>query len=69
MNEADKSIRDGIEEAMRASGKTASDIARELDVSRSHVSQVLVGKRGTIPQSLVDILDNLNLELVAVPKK
>ena len=68
MSGTDKAVRDGIEKAMRAAGKSASDIARDLEVSRSHVSQVLVGKRSTIPQSLIDILENLDLELVALPK-
>ena len=68
MSGTDKAVRDGIEKAMRAAGKSASDIARDLEVSRSHVSQVLVGKRSTIPQSLIDILESLDLELVALPK-
>lgn len=65
----DERIRQSIKQTMGEKGLTQQAIADELGVKQPSVAAVIGGSRGTIPQSLVDILDVLDLELIAVPKK
>lgn len=50
-------------------GLSAADVARQLKIKHQSISPLLKGDRGRIPQSLIDLLDVLNLELVIQPKK
>lgn len=61
-------IRVKIREEMNRQGVTQAELARQLGVKPPSLAQVLSGKRGTMPESLMDVLDALGLELVAVPK-
>jgi transcriptional regulator with XRE-family HTH domain len=63
MTDTDLQIREAAKEALKERFGTESELARAMGVSRSHINQVLSGARGTIPQSLIDVLDALNLEL------
>ena len=47
---------------------TAADLARKLDVSHQAVSQVLSGERGKMPQSLLNLMEVMGLELVVCEK-
>ncbi|WP_019587573.1 helix-turn-helix domain-containing protein [Deinococcus apachensis] len=62
-------IRVQIREEMNRQGVTQAELARRLGIKPPSLAQVLSGKRGTMPDSLMDVLDALGLELVAVPRK
>lgn len=64
----DARIREAIRQAMSEQGVTQQAIANRLGVKQPSVSAVVSGSRGIIPQSLVNILDVLSLELVVRPK-
>lgn len=68
MNPTDEHIRRVMRDAIRTQKLTQLQLAERLEVKQPSVAAVLSGKRGTIPQSLVDVLDVLGLELIAVPK-
>ncbi|MFW8626738.1 XRE family transcriptional regulator [Deinococcus sp. ME38] len=61
-----------IEAALRTRlaelGMTNADLARRLAVQPPHVSRVVGRQSGRIPQSLIDVLDELGLELAVVKK-
>jgi plasmid maintenance system antidote protein VapI len=63
MTDTDLRIREVAREALAEQFGSESELARAMKVSRSHINQVLSGARGTIPKSLIDVLDTLNLEL------
>lgn len=64
-----------IREAMRLAMETHSPkltqaaLAERLGVSQPAVAALLSGRRGQIPQSLVDMLEALDLELVVQLKE
>jgi len=60
-------IRVQIREEMNRQGITQAELARRLGIKPPSLAQVLSGKRGTMPESLMDVLEALGLELVAVP--
>jgi len=44
-------------------------LAQKLGIKQPGVADLISGKRGKIPQSLVDLLDALGLEIVIQPKQ
>ena len=62
-------IRVQIREAMSTQGLTQAELARQLGIKPPSLAQVLSGKRGTMPSSLMDVLHALGLTLAAVPSK
>lgn len=63
MTDTDLRIRGFAKKALKEHFDSEAELAREMGVSRSHINQVFSAARGTIPQSLIDVLDALNLEL------
>jgi transcriptional regulator with XRE-family HTH domain len=45
-----------------------TELARELGVSRTHLSNMLNGQRGELPSTWARLLDRLELELALRPK-
>lgn len=66
MNQA---IRAQIKKEMKRQGLSQIELAKRLNISPPALSQVLSGKRGTMPESLMDVLHALGLTLRAVPEK
>lgn len=69
VNATDEKIRSEIERVMREKRFSQVEIANRLGISRSAVNQLLSGERGTIPNSLLALLDALDLELVVREKE
>lgn len=65
----DEQIRDAIRQQMVKRKITAAELARRLNVKHQSVTPLLNGERGKIPQSLIDALEALDLELVVQPKR
>ena len=56
-----------IKEAMTRQGLNQANLAKRLGISPPALSQLLTGKRGTIPESLMDVIHALGLSLEVVP--
>ena len=67
--DTDTRIRASIEKRMVAIGLSGADVARTLKVKHQSISPLLKGDRGKIPQSLINLLDALDLELVVQLKE
>lgn len=60
-------IRARIRAEMARQGVSQAELARRLGIKPPSLSQVLSGKYGQMPQSLMDVLEALGLTLEAVP--
>jgi len=47
---------------------TQQELAQRLGIKQPSVADLLSGRRGQVPQSLIDLLDALDLEIVIRPK-
>ena len=54
---------------MAEQGVTQAELAERLGVKQPSVAQVLSPNAAKIPQSLIDVLNELGLELVVKPKR
>lgn len=68
---SDDLIRQRIRARMAERGLTQAELARQLEIKPPSLAQVLSGRRGRIPESLLDVLTALDLriELVAVEER
>ncbi|SMB89244.1 XRE family transcriptional regulator [Deinococcus hopiensis] len=64
----DHEIRAAIRKAIQAQKVTQNELAQRLGVKQPSVADLLSGRRGRVPQSLVDLLEVLGLELMVQPK-
>lgn len=62
-------IRARVRQEMTRQGLSQRELARRLGISPPALSQILSGKYGAIPESLLDLLGGLGLTLEAVPVK
>jgi transcriptional regulator with XRE-family HTH domain len=65
----DERIREAITAALKEKGLSQAALARKLNVKPQSISPIVLRQKATIPQSLIEVLDALDLELIAVPKK
>lgn len=63
----DERIRARVRQEMTRQGVTQAELARRLEIKPPSLSQILNGKYGTIPESLLDLLGALGLTLEVVP--
>ena len=64
MTESDLRIREAISRRV----DNEAELARQIGVTRSHINQIMTGRRGLIPKSLLAVVEAAGLELIAVPK-
>ena len=62
-------IRARVRAEMAQQNLTQIELARRLGISPPALSQIMSGKRGTMPESLMNVLEALGLTLEAVPSK
>ena len=67
--DTDARIRKAIEQTMNQKGVSQADLARELGVTPQAVYPLLKGTRGKQPQSLLNVLEVLGLELTVQPRR
>lgn len=60
-------IRARVRQEMNVQGVSQAELARRLGIKPPSLSQILSGKYGHIPPSLLDVLGALGLTLEAVP--
>lgn len=53
---------------MKARGLTQETLAEKLGTLQPSIARLLSGRSGAVPKLWQDVLDELGLELVAVPK-
>lgn len=61
-------IRKATIEAIRKKGKTKAELARELNMDRQYLADLLSGKSGNAPKRYMEVLKALGLELTVTPK-
>jgi len=61
-------VRETVKEAMTARELSQGELARQLEVDRPSITRLLSGSSGKIPKLWQEVLDALDLELVAIPK-
>ncbi|MFC4637019.1 helix-turn-helix domain-containing protein [Deinococcus hohokamensis] len=65
----DQRIRDAVKDAMKQEPRvTQAALAERLGTSQPAVAALVNGSRGQIPQSLINLLDALGLEIVVQRK-
>ncbi|GGR31495.1 hypothetical protein GCM10008957_47770 [Deinococcus ruber] len=62
-------VREAVKLAMKERDMSQGKLAARLDVERPSVTRLLSGTSGKVPELWQKILDELGLELIAVPKK
>lgn len=65
--ETDELIRQRIRARMQECGLTQAELARQLGIKPPSLAQILSGRRGRVPESLLDVLEALDLHLDARP--
>lgn len=68
LNPTERRLREQIEKARQERGLTHAGLAEKLRVKPPSVTVIVTRQSGKIPQSLLDVLDALDLELTAQPK-
>lgn len=61
-------IREVARSRMKAQGLTQEGLADQLGTVQPSIARLLTGKSGALPKLWQEVLDELGLELVAVPK-
>ncbi|MPY67819.1 helix-turn-helix transcriptional regulator [Deinococcus sp. SDU3-2] len=69
LNPTEQRLREQLEKARQQRGLTHAAIAEKLGIRPPSVTVILTRRSGKIPQSLIDVLDALGLELIAQPKE
>ncbi len=54
---------------MQDRGLTQAELARQLGIKPPSLAQILSGRRGLVPASLLNVLDALELKLDTFPKE
>lgn len=68
MNSVNDTIRETVKNRMRARDLTQRELARRTDMHETNLARLLAGRSGKINEGWQRVLDELGLELVAVPK-
>ena len=60
-------IRQAMRDAIEAQGTSQNKIADALDTNQPNINRLLAGRSGKIPDLMHDVLEHLELELMAIP--
>jgi len=61
-------VRAAARTALKNKRLTQAEVAEEIGLKQSDVARLLTGRVGRIPENWQKLLDELGLELIAVPK-
>ncbi|PTA67377.1 helix-turn-helix domain-containing protein [Deinococcus arcticus] len=64
--DTDELIRQRIRVRMQERGLTQAELARQLGIKPPSLAQILSGRRGRVPESLLNVLQALDLQLDAL---
>ena len=68
MTGMNEQVRDAVKKAMSQREISQGELARQLEVDRPSITRLLSGASGKVPKLWQEVLDALDLELVAIPK-
>ncbi len=68
MDSMNDNIRETVKDRMKARKLTQRELARRTDMHETNLARLLAGRSGKINEGWQKVLDELGLELVAVPK-
>jgi transcriptional regulator with XRE-family HTH domain len=68
MENMNDTIRQTVRDRMRARDLTQRELAKRTDMHETNLARILAGRSGKINEGWQRVLDELGLELVAVPK-
>lgn len=68
MNGVNDSIRETVKHQMKARDLTQRELARRTEMHETNLARLLSGRSGKINEGWQRVLDELGLELIAVPK-
>lgn len=69
MTGMNEQVRDSVKQAMIQRDMSQGELARQTGLVRPAVSKLLNGSVGKVPENWQRILDALDLELIAIPKR
>lgn len=69
MTGMNEKVREAARKAMAEKALSQGELARQLEVDRPSITRLMSGNSGKIPKLWQEVLDALDLELVAIPKK
>lgn len=69
MDPMNEKIRKRVRIALVEQDKTQKEVAERLNMKPQYVNDLLTGRVGHIPSAWAKLLDDVGLELVAVPKQ
>ncbi|WP_231724438.1 helix-turn-helix domain-containing protein [Deinococcus actinosclerus] len=61
-------VREAVKNRLKEKGISQGQLATLLEVERPSITRLLSGTSGKVPQLWQEVLDALDLELVAIPK-
>lgn len=62
-------VREAVARALKERGISQKDFAQSIDLEPPNLSRLLNGHSGRIPENWQRILDALELDLIAIPRK
>jgi predicted transcriptional regulator len=62
-------IRREIEFVLKSRNLTRSEVAKSANLTRQYLTDMLKGRKGNVPESWLQLLDALNLELCVREKE
>lgn len=62
-------VREAVRREMERRELSQGELAKLLEIERPNLTRLLSGRSGKIPKVWQDVLDSLDLELVAIPKR
>ena len=62
-------VREAVRREMERRELSQGELAKLLEIERPNLTRLLSGRSGKIPKVWQDVLDTLDLELVAIPKR
>ncbi len=66
--DVNEKVRNTVKQQMFKKNLSQTKLAEKLSMSRVNLTRLLSGRSGQVPESWQKVLDELGLELVAVPK-
>lgn len=69
MTGMNEKVRVAVIEALEQRGMSKRRLAEHLEMQPSNLARLLNGRSGSVPTGWQEILDALDLELIAIPKK
>ena len=62
-------VREAVKREMEKREVSQGELAKLINVERPNLTRILSGRSGKIPKVWQEILDTLDMELVALPRK